>query len=82
MSRNLVIFPLKLSSLRPRNLTASLNNHPDLTKLQNIGNEMVMDDGLPNHERMGFWQKMPVYWNANREGYKPAPPIVWKNDEL
>ena len=43
---------------------------------------MVMDDGLPNHERMGFWQKMPVYWNANREGYKPAPPIVWKNDEL
>lgn len=48
----------------------------------NIGNEMQMDDGLPNHERMNFWQKMPVYWNANREGYKPAPPIVWKNDEL
>ena len=47
-----------------------------------IGNEMRMDDGLPNHERMNFWQKMPVYWNANRAGYKPAPPISWKNDEL
>jgi carboxylesterase type B len=46
-----------------------------------IGNEMKMDAGLPNHERMKFWQQMPVYWNANREGYKPAPPIVWK-DEL
>ncbi len=47
----------------------------------NIGNEMKMDLGLPNHERMNFWQQMPVYWNANREGYKPAPPIVYK-DEL
>ncbi len=47
----------------------------------NIGNEMKMDSGLPNHERMSFWQQMPVYWNANREGYKPAPPIVYK-DEL
>ena len=46
-----------------------------------IGNEMKMDLGLPNHERMNFWQQMPVYWNANREGYKPAPPIVYK-DEL
>ncbi len=47
----------------------------------NIGKEMKMDAGLPNHERMNFWQQMPVYWNANREGYKPAPPIVYK-DEL
>ena len=47
-----------------------------------IGNEMEMDLGLPNHERMNFWQGMPVYWNANREGYKPAPPVTWKNDEL
>ena len=46
-----------------------------------IGNVMKMDLGLPNHERMNFWQQMPVYWNANREGYKPAPPIVLK-DEL
>jgi carboxylesterase type B len=46
-----------------------------------IGNEMKMDAGLPNHERMSFWQQMPVYWNSNRMGYKPAPPIVWK-DEL
>ena len=47
----------------------------------NIGNEMVMDMGLPNHERMNFWQQLPVYWNSNRENYKPAPPIVYK-DEL
>ena len=46
-----------------------------------IGNEMVMDMGLPNHERMNFWQQLPVYWNANRDNYKPAPPIVFK-DEL
>ena len=48
----------------------------------NIGNEMSMDLGLPNHERMNFWQQMPVYWNADREGYKPAPPIVYRSDEL
>ena len=47
----------------------------------NIGNEMAMDKGLPNHERMNFWQQLPVYWNANRDNYKPAPPIVYK-DEL
>ena len=47
-----------------------------------IGNEMKMDLGLPNHERMNFWQQMPVYWNSNREGYKPAPPLKWENDEL
>lgn len=46
-----------------------------------IGNVMKMDLGLPNHERMNFWQQMPVYWNANREGYKPAPPVVYR-DEL
>ena len=40
-----------------------------------------MDMGLPNHERMNFWQQLPVYWNANRDNYKPAPPIVFK-DEL
>ena len=48
----------------------------------NIGNEMAMDHGLPNHERMNFWQQLPVYWNSNRENYKPAPPIVFVNDEL
>ena len=47
----------------------------------NIGNEMLMDAGLPNHERMNFWQQLPVYWNANRENYRPAPPIIYK-DEL
>ncbi len=46
----------------------------------NIGNAMRMDMGLPNHDRMNFWQQMPVYWNANREGYKPAPPLVWKEE--
>ena len=47
----------------------------------NIGNEMEMDNGLPNHERMNFWQSLPVYWNSNRDNYAPAPPIVYK-DEL
>ncbi|CAB4057118.1 Liver carboxylesterase 1,Putative inactive carboxylesterase 4,Carboxylesterase 1E,Carboxylesterase 1D,Esterase B1,Esterase CM06B1,Liver carboxylesterase B-1,Cholinesterase 1,Acetylcholinesterase,Cholinesterase 2,Acetylcholinesterase 1 [Lepeophtheirus salmonis] len=46
-----------------------------------IGNEMRMDLGLPNHERMNFWQSMPVYWNSDRENYKPAPPLQDK-DEL
>ena len=46
-----------------------------------IGNVMQMDDGLPNNERMKFWHQMPLYWNCQREAYKPAPPIVWK-DEL
>ena len=47
----------------------------------NIGNEMEMDHGLPNHERMNFWQTLPIYWNSNRDNYAPAPPIVFK-DEL
>lgn len=47
-----------------------------------IGNEMKMDMGLPNHERMNFWQQMPAYWNSNRDGYRPAPPLEWKSDEL
>ena len=47
----------------------------------NIGNEMEMDMGLPNHERMNFWQTLPIYWNANRKNYAPAPPIIYK-DEL
>ena len=46
-----------------------------------IGNEMKMDLGLPNHARMNFWQQMPAYWNSDRENYKPAPPLVLK-DEL
>ena len=45
----------------------------------NIGNEMVMDMGLPNHERMNFWQRLPIYWNANRANYAPAPPIIFKD---
>lgn len=48
----------------------------------NIGNIMEMDQGLPNHGRMSFWQSMPVYWNADRENYKPAPPVVLRSDEL
>lgn len=40
----------------------------------NIGNQMEMDQGLPNHRRVAFWNKMPVYWNSNRENYAPAPP--------
>ena len=47
-----------------------------------IGNVMKMDDGLPNHERMAFWIKMPSYWNCDRSAYKPAPPVVYKQDEL
>jgi len=48
----------------------------------NIGNEFEMDMGLPNHERMNFWQTLPIYWNANRRNYAPAPPIIYKSDEL
>ena len=40
----------------------------------NIGNQMDMEQGLPNHRRVSFWQTMPVFWNSNRENYKPAPP--------
>jgi len=42
----------------------------------NIGNQMEMDQGLPNARRVAFWQGMPVYWNCNRENFKPAPPPV------
>jgi len=55
-------------------------NSNNVTHL-NIGNSMDMDKGLPNHERMNFWQQMPVYWNSDRNNYKPAPPLVFK-DEL
>merc|ERR1712088_485952 len=34
---------------------------------------MMMDQGLPNHQRMAFWGGMPVYWNADRSNYAPAP---------
>ena len=54
--------------------------HDNVTHL-NIGNAMNMDMGLPNHDRMNFWQQMPVYWNSDRENYKPAPPLIFK-DEL
>jgi hypothetical protein len=54
--------------------------HNNVTHL-NIGNTMNMDLGLPNHERMNFWQQMPVYWNSARDNYKPAPPLIYK-DEL
>ena len=40
----------------------------------NIGNQMDMEQGLPNHRRVSFWQTMPVWWNADRDNYKPAPP--------
>ena len=40
----------------------------------NLGNQMDMEVGLPNHRRVSFWQTMPVYWNSDRENYKPAPP--------
>ena len=46
-----------------------------------IGNVMKMDDGLPNHERMNFWHQMPAYWTCDRAAYKPAPPVVYR-DEL
>ena len=34
--------------------------------------------------RMSFWQNMPVYWNADKKNYKPAPAAakVMKSDEL
>ena len=44
----------------------------------NIGNHIKMDAGLPNHSRMSFWQSMPVYWNADRGNYKPAPKVGMK----
>ena len=37
--------------------------------------------GLPNHQRMAFWGGMPVYWNADRSNYAPAPPIL-RREEL
>ena len=40
----------------------------------NIGNQMDMEQGLPNHRRVTFWQSMPVWWNSDRENYKPASP--------
>jgi len=46
----------------------------------NIGNMMMMDQGLPNHQRMAFWGGMPVYWNADRSNYAPAPPIMRKEE--
>jgi len=46
----------------------------------NIGNIMAMDQGLPNHQIMSFWAGMPVYWNADRNNYKPAPPIIMKEE--
>jgi carboxylesterase type B len=53
----------------------------DAMKIENmthldISNAMSMDSGLPNHRRMSFWQSMPVYWNSDRENYKPAPPPI------
>eukprot|EP00096_Caligus_rogercresseyi_P009551 TRINITY_DN3254_c0_g1_i1.p1 TRINITY_DN3254_c0_g1~~TRINITY_DN3254_c0_g1_i1.p1 ORF type:complete len:648 (+),score=149.39 TRINITY_DN3254_c0_g1_i1:255-2198(+) len=45
-----------------------------------IGNVMKMDLGLPNHERMNFWQSMPVYWNSDRDNYKPAPPLAHREE--
>jgi len=45
-----------------------------------IGNVIEMDQGLPNHRRMSFWQSMPVYWNCNREAYAPAPPPARKEE--
>ena len=38
------------------------------------GNQMDMEQGLPNHRRVTFWQSMPVWWNSDRDNYKPAPP--------
>jgi len=46
----------------------------------NIGNMMVMDQGLPNHRRMAFWSSLPVYWNADRSNYLPAPPLLRKEE--
>jgi len=40
----------------------------------NLGNQMDMDQGLPNHRRVSFWQSMPVFWNSDRANYAPAPP--------
>ena len=44
----------------------------------NIGNQMEMDQGLPNHRRVAFWNTMPVYWNSDR--YKCSVvlcSVVW-----
>jgi len=46
----------------------------------NIGNIMRMDQGLPNHRRMEFWGSLPVYWNADRDNFKPAPPVIRKEE--
>ena len=60
----------------PHLQAASKSKHERLVINLNIGNIMRMDQGLPNHRRMAFWQGMPTYWNADRENYKPAPPVV------
>ena len=39
-----------------------------------------LTQGLPNHQRMAFWGGMPVYWNADRSNYAPAPPIMRKEE--
>jgi len=54
-------------------------NADNLTHL-NIGNIMQMDQGLPNHSRMSFWQSMPTFWNADRANYKPAPPVDFRQE--
>jgi len=38
----------------------------------NIGNVIRMDKGLPNHERMSFWESMPVYWKSRKLSQKSA----------
>ncbi len=75
--------PVKATNATHLNIGKSNSEHIfcPISRVFFTGNEMDMDMGLPNHERMNFWQSLPVYWNANRENYKPAPPIVYK-DEL
>jgi len=62
--------PFKWDYVNPQNIS-----HLD------IGNVMEIDQGLPNHRRMSFWQSMPTYWNCDRSNYAPAPPPV-RRDEL
>jgi len=63
------IEPFQWDAVNPANIS-----HLD------IGNVMQMDQGLPNHRRMHFWQSLPVYWNCHRDNYLPAPPPAMKEE--
>ena len=80
MDENILFFYQKYLHHQGEAFTWERVNPNDIAHL-NIGNHIRMDAGLPNHRRMSFWQSLPVFWNADRANYKPAPPIP-RSDEL